>query len=116
MKRTEAQGTKKSDVCSMYLSVINKQKRSMPSPPSVSLHTASTAKSHPYCCVYKKPGPKLVVVSKENRTAVFVEKNGCCPAQLHDGKFTNTSDAAKQLQTTENSYCRSFTADAFIVL
>lgn len=75
----------------------------------VSLPLASTAKSHAYCCVCKKPGPKLVVVAAESRTAVFVEKNilippgnRCCPAHLHDGMFT--SDAVKQLQTTENSF------------
>lgn len=114
--RTETQGTKRSDVCTHVpcTSVLssedqNKQKRSMSSPPSVSLPLASTAKSHAYCCVCKKPGPKLVVVAAESRTAVFVEKNilippgnRCCPAHLHDGMFT--SDAVKQLQTTENSF------------
>lgn len=50
-----------------------------------------------------------MVVAAESRTAVFVEKNilippgnRCCPAHLHDGMFT--SDAVKQLQTTENSF------------
>ena len=57
----------------------------------------------------KKPGPKLVVVSNENRTAVFVEKNvlippgnRCCPAHLRDGVFTR--DAVKHLPTTENVF------------
>lgn len=114
--RTETQGTKRSDVCTHVpcTSVLpsedqNKQKRSMSSPPSVSLPLASTAKSRAYCCVCKKPVPKLVVVAAESRTAVFVEKNilippgnRCCPVPLHDGMFT--SNAVKQLQTTENSF------------
>ena len=56
----------------------------------------------------KKPGPKLVVVSPECRTAVFVEhnvpipsENRCCPAHIKDGRFK--CEAICQLPTTEHT-------------
>lgn len=59
------------------------------SPPTVSLQLQSTAKTHAYCIVCKKPGPELVVISSECRTAVFVQRivlipsgNRCCPAHI----------------------------------
>ncbi|CAC5362054.1 unnamed protein product [Mytilus coruscus] len=45
------------------------------SPPSVSLKIPSTSKSHAYCCICKKPGPKLIVISPDVRTATYVDNN-----------------------------------------
>ncbi|XP_055997806.1 uncharacterized protein LOC125683246 [Ostrea edulis] len=84
-------------------------RKHLSSPPSVTLDLKSTAKTHAYCILCKKPVPKLVVVSPECRTAVFVEHNilipsgnRCCPVHLKDGRFTN--DAIHQLPTTEQAF------------
>ncbi|CAC5396437.1 unnamed protein product [Mytilus coruscus] len=62
------------------------------SPPSVSLKIPSTSKSHAYCCICKKPGPKLIVISPDVRTATYVDNNilipsgnRCCPNHICDG-------------------------------
>lgn len=55
-------------------------RRQLSSPPSVSLQLLSTAKTHAYCIVCKKPGPKLVVISAECRTAVFIQHNVLIPS------------------------------------
>ena len=80
-------------------------KKTFSSPPSVSLALASTAKSHAYCCVCNKPGPKLVVVPTESRTNVFVDKNipippgnRCCPVHLDNDSGMFTWDAVQQLK------------------
>ena len=92
-----------SDTCTV--STSDQQK----SPPSVSLSLASTAKTHAYCCICKKPGPKLVVIPTESRTAVFVERNvlippgnRCCPVHFDNGAIS--SDAIQQIPTTENAF------------
>lgn len=83
--------------------------RQLSSPPSVSLQLLSTAKTHAYCIVCKKPGPKLVVISPECRTAVFIQHNvlipsgnRCCPAHVKDGLLT--SAAIEQLPTTDHAF------------
>lgn len=79
------------------------------SPPSISLPIPSTSKSHAYCCICKKSGSRLVVISQLCRTTAFVEQNvilppgnRCCSQHLQDGILTE--DAAKQLQLTESSF------------
>ncbi|XP_061191748.1 uncharacterized protein LOC133199988 [Saccostrea echinata] len=78
-------------------------------PQDISLQLKSTAKTHAYCIVCKKPGPKLIVVSPECRTAVFIEHNvlipsgnRCCPGHLENGRFT--SAAIQQLPTTDHAF------------
>ncbi|XP_062619312.1 uncharacterized protein LOC134280876 [Saccostrea cucullata] len=79
------------------------------SPPSVSLPIASTVKSHAYCFICKKPGPKLVQVSSACRLSVFVqhniliaEGNRCCPNHLRDGVLT--PDSLQNLKTTDHVF------------
>ena len=79
------------------------------SPPSISLPIPSTSKSHAYCCICKKSGSRLVVISQLCRTTAFVEQNvilppgnRCCSQHLQDGILTE--EAAKQLQLTESSF------------
>ena len=91
-----------------FSSETSENRNCLASPPSVSLALKSTVKTHAYCVVCKKPGPKLVVVSPECRTAVFVEHNvlipsgnRCCPAHIKDGRFK--SEAICQLPTTEHT-------------
>jgi hypothetical protein len=72
-----------------------KQTRAPLSPPSVSLHIPTTSKSHAYCFVCKKPGPKIIVVSDKLRLNVYVRKGiivpagaRCCPAHIKDEQFS----------------------------
>ncbi|XP_062577231.1 uncharacterized protein LOC134239089 [Saccostrea cucullata] len=90
-------------------SETNDNRKHLSSPPSVSLHLKSTAKTHAYCIVCKKPGPKLIVVSPECRTSVFIEHNilipsgnRCCPGHVENERFT--TDAIQQLPTTDNAF------------
>ena len=68
------------------------------SPPSVALPIPSTSTSHAYCCICKRPGPKLVVVPPECKTRVFVHQNilipagsRCCPVHIKDHTLTDES-------------------------
>lgn len=70
-------------------------KQTLSSPPSVTLSFPTTTKSHAFCFVCKKPGPKLLTVSNNARLQVFVFKGvivptgaRCCPRHVEDGKFT----------------------------
>ena len=67
----------------------------MSSPPSVSLPISSTSKSHSYCFICKKPGPKVVVVSPQAKFSVFLQREvlipagcRCCPGHLNDNNST----------------------------
>ncbi|XP_056007177.1 uncharacterized protein LOC125665391 [Ostrea edulis] len=78
------------------------------SPPSISLPISSTVKSHAYCFICKRPGPKLVVVPSECRLSVFVNQNiliaegNRCPNHLKDGIFT--SESFQNLKTTDHTF------------
>ncbi|CAC5387948.1 unnamed protein product [Mytilus coruscus] len=79
------------------------------SPPSVSLKIPSTSKSHAYCCICKKPGPKLIVISPDVRTATYVDNNilipsgnRCCPNHICDGHLND--DALCRIKTTDESF------------
>lgn len=59
------------------------------SPPSVTLPFPSTLRGHSYCCICKRPGPKLVVVPVDVRHRIFVTHeiiipagSRCCPNHL----------------------------------
>ena len=65
------------------------------SPPSVTLSLPTTSKSHAYCFICKKPGPKIIVAPSSARQDVFIRKGivvsaevRCCPVHLTDGLFT----------------------------
>ncbi|CAC5417936.1 unnamed protein product [Mytilus coruscus] len=50
---------------------VTNTSQTLSSPPSVKLNIKSTSKSHAYCFLCKKPGPKLVVVPPSARCSVF---------------------------------------------
>ena len=59
------------------------------SPPSVLLPFPSTSRGHSYCCLCKRPGPKLVTVPTDVRHRIFITKeiiipagSRCCPVHL----------------------------------
>ncbi|CAC5423661.1 unnamed protein product [Mytilus coruscus] len=79
------------------------------SPPSVSLKIPSTSKSNAYCCICKKPGPKLIVISPDVRTATYVDNNilipsgnRCCPSHICEGHLND--DALCRIKTTDESF------------
>ncbi|CAC5404613.1 unnamed protein product [Mytilus coruscus] len=79
------------------------------SPPSVTLKIPSTSKSHAYCCICKKPGPKLIVISPDVRTATYVDNNilipsgnRCCSNHICDGHLND--DALCRIKTTDESF------------
>ena len=56
------------------------------SPPSVTLSLLTTSKSHAYCFICKKPGPKIIVAPSSARQGVFIRRGivvsaevRCCP-------------------------------------
>lgn len=68
------------------------------SPPSVSLPIQSTAKSHAYCVLCRKPGPRLIVVPIEARFKVYLYHNlfipsgsRCCPSHFTNNLLDLTS-------------------------
>ncbi|XP_062602094.1 uncharacterized protein LOC134263728 [Saccostrea cucullata] len=84
---------------SMPSSPVSKRRATnIQSPPSVTLPINSTVKSHAYCVLCKKPGPKLIVVSAEARFKVFLSHNilipsgaRCCPSHFTKGTLTHES-------------------------
>lgn len=81
------------------------------SPPSVCLKIKSVAKSHAYCCICKRPGPKLVVVPHNVRFDVFVKNNvivssgsRCCPVHFDSEFQCLTADAISSLKTVDHVY------------
>jgi hypothetical protein len=80
---------------------------SLSSPPSVSLQISCTSKSHSFCFVCKKPGPKLIVVSSQARFSIFLQNeiiilagSHCCPGHMYQDNFT--SEAVSQVKSTYN--------------
>jgi hypothetical protein len=78
-----------------YVPVAKRKHGIMSSPPSVSLPIPSTSKSHSYCFICKKPGPKVVVVSPQAKFSVFLQREvlipagcRCCPGHLNDNNST----------------------------
>lgn len=62
----------------------------LPSPPRVSVSLKTISKSHSYCFICKKEGPKLIVVPSKLRTDTVVKysvlitaESRCCPAHLN---------------------------------
>ena len=80
------------------------------SPPSVSLPIKSTTKSHAYCFICRKPGPRLVVIPSEIRTRVLIFQNvwipegsRCCPSHIQDADLSE--HVLQNIKTTnDNSY------------
>ena len=64
------------------------------SPSSIPVPLRTTLRSHAYCFICKKPGPKLVVVSSNSRMQVLVKKNiwvplgsRCCTTHVENGEL-----------------------------
>ncbi|CAC5419092.1 unnamed protein product [Mytilus coruscus] len=55
-----------------YVPPAKRRSTVLSSPPSVSLSIPSTSKSHSYCFICKKPGPKLIVVPSQARFSTFL--------------------------------------------
>ena len=79
------------------------------SPPYVSLKIPSTSKSHNYCFICKRPGPKLIVVTSDTRLQTFVQHNilvpvgcRCCPNHINNEQFIE--EAIVNLPTTETAF------------
>lgn len=81
------------------------------SPPSIQLNIKTTSKSHAYCFICKKPGPKLIVVPTSTRTETFITHNilitaesRCCPGHFkHDGNSFEENVISK-LSTIDNVF------------
>lgn len=76
------------------------------SPPSTALTLPSSSRSHSYCFVCKKPGPKLLSVTNQARMDVFVRKEivippgaRCCAGHLVSGKLSD--DAVQKIKTND---------------
>lgn len=85
--------------------------QSLSSPPSVRLSIKSVSKSHAYCFICKKPGPKLIVVPLNVRTDVFIRHNvlitsdsRCCPSHLSSNCDRFNSSVITDLKTLDHSY------------
>ena len=81
------------------------------SPPSVRLNIKSTTKSHAYCFICKKPGPKLIVVPSCVRTDTFLEHDilitadsRCCPVHLNSTLNKFESSVISGLKTNDHLY------------
>lgn len=75
-----------------------KRATNVQSPLSVSLPIQSTAKSHAYCVLCRKPGPRLIVVPTEARFKVYLCHNmfipsgcRCCPSHFTTNLLDLTS-------------------------
>ncbi|XP_061176014.1 uncharacterized protein LOC133184966 [Saccostrea echinata] len=76
------------------------------SPPSVALPFSSSTKSHGYCFVCKKPGPKLISLSNQARLHVLIigeiiipSGARCCTGHLINGKLSEK--AIENIKTSE---------------
>ena len=81
------------------------------SPPSVKLTIKSATKSHAYCFICKKPGPKLVVVPQNLRTNVFLRHNilvtsesRCCPSHFNNNLDNFDPAVMQELKTVDHVY------------
>lgn len=76
------------------------------SPPSIALPLPSSSRSHSYCFVCNKPGPKLLSVTNQARMDVFLRKEiiippgaRCCAGDLVSGKLSD--DAVQKILTND---------------
>ncbi|CAG2245126.1 unnamed protein product [Mytilus edulis] len=91
-----------------YVPPAKRRSTVLSSPPSVSLSIPSTSKSHSYCFICKKPGPKLIVVPSQARFSTFLKKEviipagcRCCPGHLTEDTFTE--DAISKINCTNDN-------------
>ncbi|VDI47387.1 Hypothetical predicted protein [Mytilus galloprovincialis] len=77
-----------------YVPPARRRSTVLSSPPSVSLSIPSTSKSHSYCFICKKPGPKLIVV-------IIPAGCRCCPGHLTEDNFTE--DAISKINCTNDN-------------
>ena len=81
------------------------------SPPSVRLNIKSASKSHAYCFICKKPGPKLIVVPASLRTEAFLQHDviitadsRCCPSHLNNNLDSFDPAVFPSLKTMDQTY------------
>lgn len=84
----------------------SKKPATQTSPPSIHLPISSTVKSHAYCFICKRPGPKLVVVPSDSRLSVFVEKKytDCRRKQMLSKSFTRWSPYSRGPSKSEDNW------------
>ena len=80
-------------------------------PPSVRLSIKCASKSHAYCFICKKPGPRLVVVPETLRIDMLLRHNilittdsRCCPSHLNGNLDSFDPAVLSQLKTMDHSY------------
>ena len=81
------------------------------SPPSVRLSIKCASKSHAYCFICKKPGPRLLVVPETLRIDMLLRHNilittdsRCCPSHLNGNLDSFDPAVLSQLKTMDHSY------------
>ncbi|KAH3888079.1 hypothetical protein DPMN_012102 [Dreissena polymorpha] len=81
------------------------------SPPSIKLNIKTTSKSHAYCFICKKPGPKLIVVPTSTRTETFIQHNilitaesRCCPGHFKQNGTSYEENVISKLSTIDNVF------------
>lgn len=92
------------------------------SPPSINLKIRTATKSHAYCFICKKPGPKLVNVPAQVRTDVFIKHNilitsgsRCCPRHFQDSTLSTFEESAiSDLCTVESTFVNRSTVLALL--
>ncbi|XP_062582893.1 uncharacterized protein LOC134244656 [Saccostrea cucullata] len=93
-----------------YIPSTKKAKKIPKSPPSITLPIPSVGGSHSQCAVCKRRGPKLVVVPKNARYNLFLEKlivlpigARCCPGHLSENLFhAHAAEQIFQSRTTSD--------------
>lgn len=81
------------------------------SPPSVRLNISSATKSHAYCFICKKAGPKLVTVPTQLRNETFLKHNilitadsRCCPVHLNNNMDDFQPNVISEMRTNDHTY------------
>lgn len=104
---------------------INARNAAIHSPPSVTLTAPSTTSSHSSCFICRKPGPKLVVVSSNERHSVYLRLgvlipsgSRCCTRHLPNGRFSEEAlakiSAFSETSTLKESRGRMFQTYDFL--
>lgn len=91
-------------------SVTKVSKQTESSPPSIQFPIATLAKTHAYCVICKRPGPKLMVINSNARFQLFLRNNllcpsgsRCCPVHIDGSNFTEEALKACKF-TSETSF------------
>ena len=92
------------------------------SPPSIHLPFKSTVKSHSYCFICKRPGPKIIVVPSQIRQTVLIEHqilitsdSRCCPSHLNNDLTELKKEEIINIKTKENTFINRTSATELII-